>query len=182
MHNKQEIIPLCGALVYDCSCSLQTTDIPCCKYVVYSNLLQNIHDVTEWSSSDCLLGDILNNCGNLVVNVWINRFVLKLSHDATVENPSDYCKLSQKRNAKVVNYDNSVCRAFFFLLSVCTTFSEGHRTLHFQKWFKSDHFLFAYGLVYHFAYFVQNNLVLLASHKWKFTFKVCLKWHQKPKN
>ena len=114
MHNKQEIIPLCGALVYDCSCSLQTTDIPCCKYVVYSNLLQNIHDVTEWSSSDCLLGDILNNCGNLVVNVWINRFVLKLSHDATVENPSDYCKLSQKRNAKVVNYDNSVCCASFF--------------------------------------------------------------------
>ena len=38
-----------------------------------------------------------------------------------------------------------------FLLSVCTTFSKGHRALHFQKSFKCDHFLFIFGLVYHTA-------------------------------
>ena len=44
-----------------------------------------------------------------------------------------------------------------FLLSVCTPFSEGHRTLYFQKSFNCDHFLFSFELVYHFAYFVQNT-------------------------
>ena len=44
----------------------------------------------------------------------------------------------------------------FFLPSVYTTFSQGHWTLHFQKSFKCDHFLFIFGLVYHTAYFAQN--------------------------
>ena len=44
-----------------------------------------------------------------------------------------------------------------FWLSGCTTVSEGHRALHFQKSFKCDHFLFSFELVYHAAYFIQNT-------------------------
>ena len=60
-------------------------------------------------------------------------------------------KLSQKRNAKVVNYDNSICCASFFGWVYVHHFQKVIKALHFQKSFKCDHFLFSFGLVYHTA-------------------------------
>ena len=68
-----------------------------------------------------------------------------------------YNKLSPKNKCKNSKLRQFSLLCFFFCWVLCTTFSEGHRALHFEKSFKCVHFLFTFGLVYHFAYFVQNT-------------------------
>ena len=74
-------------------------------------------------------------------------------------------KLSQKRNQKQQWIRTNQFIGHLFSLSVCITFSEGHRALYFQKWFKCDHFLFSFWLVYHIAYFAQNATLSYALGK-----------------
>ena len=103
-----------------------------------------------------LLMCLLNLNENDFIDLWIGQASLFcqlknfLIHVVYVKQRLTKYKLCQKRNAKVVNYYKSVYCASF-LLNLCTTFSEGHIVLHFQKSFKCDHFLLIFGLVYHTA-------------------------------
>ena len=58
---------------------------------------------------------------------------------------------------------------------------KGHRALHFQKSLKCDHFLFTFGLVYHFAYFAQNTTLSNSQAKIESSFSKsalnCTKGH-----
>ena len=85
-----------------------------------------------------------------------------------------------KRNAKIVNYNNLDCCAFFSL-SVCTAYLKGQRLLYLteiiQVWPLPVSLWACLSLC---IFCPKHNLVLLSSHKWKFSFKVYLKWHKRP--
>ena len=70
----------------------------------------------------------------LAPSVRALEHVINICENFANEFDNIFNKLSQKRNTKVLNDDYSVA-VLLFWLSGCTSFSEGHRALHFQKSF-----------------------------------------------